>query len=247
MLPKIDTPIFDIELPISKKVVKVRPFTVKEEKILLFAQQENADKTVIESVLQVCNNCVVNEEDVSKLATFELEYLFVKLRAISVNNIVSLNIIDDKKSTEEEKVYIKTEINLDDITIQTNESKKINNKIKLDDTYQIKLRFPAYAQLDKIDLVPNENKKAGDIAVSLVSSVVESVFNEDGTEVYILDDYSQDEKDEFLSSLTSKNFSQIQEFLSLQPTLYLKFEYENEDGDKFGRELRGLADFFMLA
>ena len=81
----------------------------------------------------------------------------------------------------------------------------------------------------------------------MVSSVVESVFNEDGTEVYILDDYSQDEKDEFLSSLTSKNFSQIQEFLSLQPTLYLKFEYENEDGDKFERELRGLADFFMLA
>ena len=246
MLPKIDTPIFDIELPISKKTIKVRPFTVKEEKILLFAQQEDSDQSVIQSVLQVCNNCVVNDEDISKLATFEVEYLFVKLRALSVNNIIGLNIIDEKRSTEEEKVFIKTEINLDDVIIKTND-KKIVDKIKLDDTYQIKLRFPAYAQLDKIDLVPNEEKKAGDIAVSLVSSVVESVFNKDGSEVYILDDYSQEEKDEFLSSLSSKNFTQIQEFLSLQPILYLKFEYENEDGDKFERELRGLADFFMLA
>ena len=246
MLPKIDTPIFDIELPISKKTIKVRPFTVKEEKILLFAQQEDSDQSVIQSVLQVCNNCVVNDEDISKLATFEVEYLFVKLRALSVNNIIGLNIIDEKRSTEEEKVYIKTEINLDDVIIKTND-KKIVDKIRLDDTYQIKLRFPAYAQLDKIDLVPNEEKKAGDIAVSLVSSVVESVFNKDGSEVYILDDYSQEEKDEFLSSLSSKNFTQIQEFLSLQPILYLKFEYENEDGDKFERELRGLADFFMLA
>ena len=246
MLPKIDTPIFDIELPISKKTIKVRPFTVKEEKILLFAQQEDSDQSVIQSVLQVCNNCVVNDEDISKLATFEVEYLFVKLRALSVNNIIGLNIIDEKRSTEEEKVFIKTEINLDDVIIKTND-KKIVDKIRLDDTYQIKLRFPAYAQLDKIDLVPNDEKKAGDIAVSLVSSVVESVFNKDGSEVYILDDYSQEEKDEFLSSLSSKNFTQIQEFLSLQPILYLKFEYENEDGDKFERELRGLADFFMLA
>ena len=63
MLPKIDTPIFDIELPISKKVIKVKPFTVKEEKLLLFAQQSNSDKSIIESVMQVCNNCLVEDID----------------------------------------------------------------------------------------------------------------------------------------------------------------------------------------
>jgi len=247
MLPKIDTPIFDIELPISKKVIKVKPFTVKEEKLLLFAQQSNSDKSIIESVMQVCNNCLVEDIDVRKLASFELEYLFIKLRAVSINNIIKLNILDEKNSTEDAPVYIQTDLNLDDAEIKVNSEKEIADRIKLDDTYSIKLRYPAYSQLDAIDMKPNEDKAAGDIAVSLISSVIESVYNQDGSEVYVLDDYNQEEKDEFLSSLTSKNFAQIQEFLSLAPVLYLKIKYENEEGDKFERELRGLADFFMLA
>ena len=145
MLPKIDAPQFNIELPVSKKSVKVRPFTVKEEKILLFAQQEDQDKSVIDAIMQVVNNCVLDKTEITELSTFELEDLFVKIRAISVNQIITLNVRDEVASTEEEPVWNKAEFDLDTIEIKF-ASEQVEDKIELNDEYMIKLRYPTYKQ-----------------------------------------------------------------------------------------------------
>ena len=122
-LPKIDAPVYEIQLPLSKKQIRFRPFLVKEEKILLMAQQSGDEKDITNAIMQIINNCVTSDEEfnVSKLATFDLEYIFLKIRAKSVNNIVELSYRD----TEDNKLY-DFKVNLDNIEITYN--KKNNNK-----------------------------------------------------------------------------------------------------------------------
>ena len=245
MLPKIDSPKFEIELPVSKKTVSVRPFTVKEEKILLFAQQDNKEQSIIESIMQVVNNCILDKTDVSNLPTFELEYLFVKLRGLSVNNIIELNIRDEVQSTEEKPVYVKSKLEIDNKEIKFGDE-EVLNKLELNDTYMIKLRHPTYTTLN----VFNEEKlknNVSDLAIELIGSVIESVYSKDGKEVFLLDDYAEEEKNEFFNSLSTNNFNDIQKFISQAPYLYAKINWEDGNGDKKERELKGLLDFFMFA
>lgn len=246
MLPKIDSPQFNIELPVSKKSVKVRPFTVKEEKILLFAQQEDQDKSVIDAIMQVVNNCVLDKTDITELSTFELEYLFVKIRAISVNQIITLNVRDEVASTEEEPVWNKAEFDLDTIEIKFS-SEQVEDKIELNDEYMIKLRYPTYKTISKFDAKTIKDRPASSLAVELVGSVIESVYSKDGEEVFLLDDYSEEEREEFYGSLSTANFSKVQRFMGSAPYLYGKFSYEDSNGDVQEKELKGLSDFFMFA
>jgi hypothetical protein len=246
MLPKIDAPQFNIELPVSKKSVKVRPFTVKEEKILLFAQQEEKDKSIIEAIIQVINNCVLDKTKVELLNTFELEYLFIKLRAISVNQIITLNIKDEELSTEEEPVWDKAEFDLDDMEIKF-ATKEAESKIELNDTYMIKLRYPSYNTIGKFSKEALSDKPASQIAVELVGSVIESVYSKDGEEVFLLDDHTDEEREEFYSSLSTSNFAKVQEFMASAPYIYGELKYENSKGETVIKELKGLSDFFMLA
>ena len=106
-LPKIQTPIFNIEIPSIKKTKKFRPFLVKEEKILLLAQQGN-DSDLLDAITQIINNCCLEDLNISSLASFDLEYIFLKLRARSVNNLVELKY----KDKEDDKIYT-FEVDLD--------------------------------------------------------------------------------------------------------------------------------------
>jgi hypothetical protein len=231
-LPKIDKPLFDLHVPSMDKVAKFRPFVVKEEKILLIAQQSGQEKDIIQAIKQVVNNCVQEKGfDVDKLATFDLEYLFLKLRAKSVNNIIEVSYRD----LEDDKVYPFV-IDLDDVEMQNKQ--KMSNKIAITDSVGIVMKYPSVTILDNLpaDASPT------DIVEYLVRACIDCVYDEET--VYKASDYTEDELTEFLDSLSIDTFNKIREFFDTLPQMYYKLEYKNSLGNERVIELTTLNDFF---
>jgi len=244
-LPKLDSPTTEVFLPYSKKKIKIRPFTVKEEKLLLFAQNEKKMTAIVDAVKTVLKNCIVCGTNLETLPAFEVDYIFLKLRSLSVNNIVKLNIVDETKEVVEgETGYVEVELDLDDVNLDI--SKIPNDKIQISDKYWLKLKFPEYKENhDFSDEIFKENP--ANIAFELVSNAVDSVYSDDGDEVYLLKDYSPDERREFFDSLTTQNFKQIKEYIANIQQLTYDLHYVNAAGEEKTKTLSGLNDFFMYA
>jgi hypothetical protein len=215
-----------------KKTVKARPFVVREEKILLTAQQSGAEKDIILAIKQVLNNCIVDEFDVDDLATFDLEYMFLKLRARSVNNVIKVSYRDN----EDDKVY-DFEIDLDDVELKVEDN--ISNIINVTDTIGIKMKYPSVTILDNVPDTGN----ASDIVEYLIKSCIDQVFDEEN--VYPAKDYTDEELNEFLDSLDIETFNKIRDFFDNLPQMYYKMEYTNTNGNVRTIELTTLNDFFI--
>ena len=245
-LPKIDAPVFDLTLPVSGTKIKYRPFTVREEKILLIEQQQKDVAAISQSIKQVVQNCILNDVTIQHIPTFEVEYLFIRLRSTSINNVIKLNIQDpDFVPTEEQSVFsAEVEINLDDVTVDL--SREATDTVKLNDEYNIKLKYPTYDDFDKINDEELEKELATDIAFDMIGNTIDSVYSNGGDEVFVFSDYTKTEKREFLESLSSKNFADIQKFLSAAPAVSYTISYINHAGEEKSRELRGLIDFFTF-
>lgn len=232
-LPKIDKPVFTLLVPSLKREVKFRPFVVKEEKILLIAQQSGQEKDIVMAIKQVLNNCVQEKIDIDKLATFDLEYLFLKLRSRSVNNEIQVTYRDN----EDEKTYDFT-IDLDKVEM-LKEKEGVSNNIKItEDGIGIVMRYPS---VDILDNVPAD-ATATDLVEYMIRSCIESIYDEEN--VYPAADYTDAELTEFLDSLDIESFNKIREFFDSLPTMYYKIEYENSMGSKRVIELTTLSDFF---
>ena len=230
-LPKIDQPIFEMIVPSTGKLVKFRPFLVKEEKILLIAQQGGSDKEVIRAIKQILSNCLIDNIDVDQLATFDLEYMFLKLRARSVNNIVKLAYRD----TEDDKVY-DFEIDLDQIEIEV---KPINNKIKVNDEIGIIMKYPAASITDELGEYDNEV----DLLLFFVRKCIDQIF--DSENVYPANESTEEEINQFIDSLNVQTFEKIREFFDSIPTLSHTLKYTNSNDNERAIELNNLKDFFM--
>lgn len=232
MLPKIDKPLFELYVPSMKKSVKARPFVVKEEKILLIAQQSESEKEIVLAIKQVLQNCIQEPGfDVDKLATFDLEYMFLKLRARSVNNIIQVSYRD----IEDEKVY-DFEIDLD--TVEMLQDKQASNKIMVSDKVGIVMKYPSVTILDNApdDITPAE------LVEYLVCSCIDTIFDEEN--VFPVSEYSEKEIREFIDNLDVNVFSEIKNFFETLPQMYYKIEYTNSLGNKREIELTTLSDFF---
>ena len=238
-LPKIDAPVFDLTLPVSGTKIKYRPFTVREEKILLIAQQQKDVAAISQSIKQVVQNCILNDVTIQHIPTFEVEYLFIRLRSTSINNVIKLNIQDpDFVPTEEQSVFSA------EVTVDI--SREATDTVKLNDEYNIKLKYPTYDDFDKINDEELEKELATDIAFDMIGNTIDSVYSNGGDEVFVFSDYTKTEKREFLESLSSKNFADIQKFLSAAPAVSYTISYINHAGEEKSRELRGLIDFFTF-
>ena len=145
-LPKIEYPLFDVVIPSTGVSVKMRPFLVKEEKILLFAQTTGNPKDIVGSIQQVVNNCIVENIDVTKLTTFDIEYLFVKLRARSVNNEIEIFY----KDPEDEQQY-KILVDLEKVEVLKND--KHSNKIEINPNVGIILKYPHTDMMEHLETV----------------------------------------------------------------------------------------------
>jgi hypothetical protein len=237
-LPKIKIPLFDVVIPSTKQNAKFRPFLVKEEKLLLIAQSGNTKTEMINSLKQVINNCVLldngKDVDIDALTTFDLEYLFLKIRAKSVDNIVSLKYIDN----EDKKTY-SFDIALDSIEIQYDPNH--TNKIKVNDEIGIILKYPTTSVIEMID---DENISQADISTIMIKSCMDKIYDAD--DVYLVKESTEEELEEFIDSLNVKVFEEFQKFFETMPRLYHKLEYTNSMGTERVIELTTLDDFFTL-
>lgn len=229
-LPKIQTPMFFIKIPSSQKEFKFRPFLVKEEKLLLMAQQSD-DAEEILALTQIINNCCLDNIDVESLTTFDIEYIFLKLRARSVNNIVHLRYRD----TEDDKIY-EFDLNLDEIQVVFNENH--SNKIQINDEVGIILKYPSITVGEKIANVTSEN----DILNKILISCIDVIY--DKQKVYPAKDSTEQELIEFIENLDTKSFKKIEEFFTTMPKLYHEIKYQNSVGNERTIKLSTLKDFF---
>lgn len=231
-LPKIDQPLFDMVIPSTGKKVAFRPFLVREEKILLIAQQSGNDSEIIRAIKQILNNCFADDIDLNTFAIFDLEYAFLKLRAKSVNNVVKLSYRD----TEDDEVY-NFELDLDTIEIEM--PKTINSKIEITKDVGMTMKYPSASITDRMKEFDNEV----DLMTFFIVNCVDTIYDDEN--VYVADDFSEEEISEFLDGLDVKTFELIREFFESVPRLYHKIEYTNKVGNERSIELSSLKDFFM--
>jgi hypothetical protein len=230
MLPKIETPVFSITIPSIKKKIKFRPFLVKEEKILLIAQQ-GSDNDLLEAIKQIVNNCCLDDLNVSALASFDLEYIFLKLRAKSVNNLVELKYRDN----EDDSIYT-FEVDLDKVEVVFNPIH--TNKIKINDDLSLLMKYPSVDLPEQIKNVETEE----DVFYHMIMNCIDKLYTDN--EIFLINDYSFEEVKEFIDNLSVPTFDKIQEFFNTMPKLYHKIEYTNKNGTQRLIELGGIKDFF---
>jgi hypothetical protein len=230
-LPKIDQPLFDLIIPSTGKKVVFRPFLVKEEKILLIAQS-GGDAEMVRAIKQIINNCVIEDINVDDLATFDLEYMFLKLRAKSVNNLIKLSYRDN----EDEELY-DFEVDLDKIEVEM--PKDINSKIKINETVGMTMKYPSAGISDKISEFENEVE----LLTFFITNCIDTIYDEET--VYVASDYSAKELNEFLDSLDVSTFDKIREFFEKIPKMRHVINYTNKLGNERTIELSSIRDFFM--
>jgi hypothetical protein len=234
MLPKIDYPVYTIEVPSLKKNFRFRPFLVKEEKLLLMAKESDNTADVLGAVKQIINNCSVETDnlDIDKLAIFDLEYIFLKLRAFSVDNVIKVAY----KDLEDEKVY-NLEIKLDDVKVKYPDTADSN--IKITANSGIIMRYPSAKLYDDKDFLNLEK----DYMFELIIRCIDSIYVED--EVYEAKNYTTKELTDFLENLNIKSFESIQNFLMESPKLHHEIKYKNSLNNERTITYSSLNDFFM--
>lgn len=234
MLPKISHPIFEFKIPSTGKSENFRPFLVKEEKILLMAKSSAESSDILRAIKQVVNNCSLSESfDVDSLTMFDLEYLFLQLRAISVDNTVKVSYRDN----EDQTVY-DFEIQLKDIIVKFPEN--IDKVIKITEEMGIKMKYPSAALFDDKDYF-----KSGEQAYyELILRCIDKIYN--GDDIFDPKDYTKEEIENFLDDCGIKTFEKIQSFMNNIPKVYYKMEYTNKNNKQRIIELTSLSDFFTL-
>lgn len=235
-LPKMNAPLYNVTIPSTKKEIKFRPFLVKEEKSLLLAQQSEDPKVMINTLKSIIENCVVDDVDVNKLATFDYEYLFTQIRAKSVGEIVELLFLCD--TCDDDKA--KTQVNLDISKFAVEFPEGHNNNILLFDDVGIIMKNPTLDTLDKLEKI-----KEGDIdsIFDVVADCMESVYNTE--EVFNTKDQTKQEVLDFLENLTQEQFKKIENFFLTMPKLKQIVEYDCPVCSKHHtKTMEGLASFF---
>ena len=231
-LPKLEHPTFELELPSTQEKIKYRPFLVKEEKILLIAQQSGEPKDFIQAIQQVLNNCMI-DYDCTNATNFDTEYMFLKLRANSVSDLAKINIIDDE-TTEE----VEVEIDLNEVEVQMPE--EVNNLVNLNDEVSVELRWPRYTDIVKI------NEFTEDATTDLVAMCIDRVYN--GEEVLDMQNFTKEEQDEFINSFPADAFEKIQSYFDEMPkvSMEVKYKIKTEEGKQKTKKrmLEGIGDFF---
>ena len=231
-LPKIDLPIMELELPSTREKIKYRPFTVKEEKILLVGQASNDPTQEILAARQVVNNCLL-DKDVSDLAMFDLEYVLLILRARSVNNLIEFKIKDNE--TQED-----VELNLDIDNISLTRYDDHTNEIDINDTYKLFLKYPTIDQFLKLTQL-DENDPLVDYL--MLCTCIDYIASDD--EVYYFKDYTQEEIDTFMDDLSGQAIKGIQKFFETTPRLRHEMKYTNKEGKEKTFVIDGLRSFFI--
>lgn len=243
-LPKIDVPIYEINLVSQKQPIKFRPFLVKEEKLFLMAKESKDEKNVVDTIKQVIKNCVLSEVDVDNLPVFDIEYLFLNLRARSMGENVELNYrCTNQVSTENNETkncnnIVSFDLNLLEIKPTKNENH--NNTIQLTDNVGIVMKYPSMNMVDLFDSDVNDELKI----LNVILSMIDYIYDKEN--IYHAKDTTKKDLEEFVDSLRTQDLEKIKNFFDTMPSIEKKLDFKCK---KCGYEdkilVKGIQSFFQ--
>ena len=236
-LPKIATPYYELTLPSTKKSIKYRPFLVKEEKLLVLALESEDTKQITTAIKQVLKACIQTRGvKVESLPTFDIEFLFLNIRAKSVGEVVEITLT----APDDGVTPVEVEIDIEDIQVQEPEGH--TKRIQLDDTLMMDMKYPSLEQFIKNNFDFDGNASL-DQSFELIATCIDKIYSED--EVWASEDCTKKEMVEFLEQMSSTQFKQIEKFFETMPKLQHTVEvYNPKTKVKSSVVLEGLNSFF---
>lgn len=240
MLPVLDLPTYDLKIPSNSQYVKIRPFTVKEEKILLMAAESNDGNEVINTTRQIVKNCIVSEDvDIDKLPFFDVDYLFIALRAKSVGESIEVkftcnNVVDGNAC----KNIFPAKIDISNCKIIKNES--VPKDIELGRGVRVKMKYPGYSIMKTLV----ETDRDIDKKVYIIANSIEQIQDKD--KIYTLKDITPDEMVKFVEGLTREQFDKLENFVNNFPTFVVTAEADcPKCGFHHNLEYKEFVSFFV--
>ena len=232
-LPTMDLPTYELVVPSNKKKIKFRPFLVKEEKVLLMALETDDEKNIKNAVLELLKACISTRIKLENLASFDLEYIFLNIRAVSVGEIVQMNIT----CQDDEKTQVKYNLNLTDVNVIF--PKGHDSKIMLTDTLGVIMKYPSF---DGFVQGQFTNNKEFDV-IKVVAESIDQIF--EGEEVYDESTTNKKEFIQFVESLTNAQLEKIKSIKQPEQRTDHSFKVTNPNtGKESEYSLRGLHSFF---
>jgi len=232
-LPKIDQPLFELEIPSTGKKAKYRPFTVKEEKILLIAQESQDMDQIILSIKQVISNCL-EEVDVDELSVFDLEFIILNIRAKSVNNEIAFGFEDEDTGER-----IDTVIDVNEIKVDFNPDH--SKKIEINSQYYMMMRYPS---LEEVRQMQSADESSTEQMFTTMVSCIDTLVDQSTDEVFKMQDFTSEEVADFVDGFTSTVVEKIQQFYMTMPKLRHTIDYKDNKGKKKQFVVEGMDSFF---
>ena len=234
-LPKLTTPIYELVVPSTDEKIKYRPFLVREEKILLIAMESGASEDIVQAVKSIVEECTFNKLNLGDMPMFDVEYLFLNIRAKSVGEISSLRLL----CPDDSETYTEVEVNLSEVIVQV--EKEHTNKIELTDEMGIYMKYPtidSFATTGITEVTPVN-------MLEVITTCVAQIYDKKGEEVFDAKDQTKEELIEFIEQLNTKQFAELQKFFDTMPKLKHVVKIENPKTKvKSDILLQGLSDFF---
>jgi len=234
-LPKLTTPTYELEVPSTDEKLKYRPFLVREEKILLIALESGKSEDIITAIKDIVTECTYGKIDLGKMPMFDVEYIFLNIRAKSVGEVSTLKLLcpDDKET------YVNVDIDLSEIMVQVNEGH--NPKIELTDEMGMIMTYPTIDSLNATGVTDI----TADNMLDVISACILQIYDKKGEEVFETKDQTKKEISEFVESLNTKQFADVQKFFDTMPALKHEITVKNPKTKKESKvTLSGLNDFF---
>ena len=236
-LPRIDVPIYELVIPSTDEKIKFRPFLVKEEKILLIAMESGKSEDMLQSVKNIVNECTFQKLKLGEMPMFDVEYLFLNIRAKSVGEVSKLKVL----CQDDMKTYATVEIDLNEVQVQV-DGEQHSNKVELSDEMGVIMKYPT---IDSFTANGIQNITAANM-IDVIASCIEQIYDKKGEEVYDSKDSTQAELIDFVEQLNTTQFQEVQKFFDTMPRLQHTILVTNPK-TKVESEvtLTGLNDFFV--
>ena len=239
-LPTIETPTYELKLPSSNKKIRYRPFLVKEEKILILALESKSQNEITNAVTDVLKKCILTRGiKVDDLPTFDIEYLFLNIRAKSIGEDIKLTVTcpDDGKTKVPVTIYVDE--------IKVTKPRGHTKDIVLDDKMTLRMKYPSLSQFISNNFDTEDEAEAlVDKTFNVVADCMDTVFTEE--DAWDAKDYTPDERIDFVNQLYSKQYKAVEKFFATMPKLSHKIDVVNPNTkEKSSIVLEGLADFFV--
>ena len=234
-LPKLTTPVYELIIPSTDEKIKYRPFLVKEEKILLIALESDNNDEVVQAVKSIVEECTFNKLNLGTMPMFDVEYIFLNIRAKSVGEMSNLRLL----CPDDAVTYAEVEINLTDVEVQV--EKEHTPKVELTDEMGIAMKYPT---IDSF-MITGITDVTADNMLEVIITCIDKIYDKKGEEVFDAKDQTKEELIEFIEQLSSKQFQDVQKFFDTMPKLKHEITIKNPKTKKESKvTLTGLNDFF---